>query len=414
MKLDTWRGAQRVTGQVCTRQRQEKQCQQWRQVELVSQVAAVTALRMQPFLRVHTFFCTRNFLGKEQRCTQRGGLSSPTSNLMLLAATRSVARQLRTSKHALQHHARQSSPYSAAAAGLPFATVDAFAAGANAPVPYTGNPAAVCLLPISAKPIHGPDARQFDDWMRSVAMEANYSETAFLRPTGVPNEFELRWWTPTIEVDLCGHATIASSHSLWNVFGAANPAQTLRFQTLSGEVAARRSGHNAPILLDFPEQKWHEDVARDHPDFVTAVKGLGLSPHQILAAKRNRIDVLLQLDSAQTLESLPQIVDFATLARVQQCRVLIVTALEDSESARAGNSEHRSDFVSRFFAPAFGVDEDPVCGSAHCFLGPYVKEPAAMWHTQQAHGNPGGSVAVQNFLLVLLEITLLAVCEPCA
>lgn len=331
--------------------------------------------------KVHIFFWRHRILARG--CFVSHGVAcraqyDPSS--MLSAATRSAARQLRKSRCSLQHHhnQQQTSSYSAAAAaGLPFATVDAFAAGADTAIPYTGNPAAVCLLPISAKPIHGPDARQFDAWMRSVAMEANYSETAFLRPTGVPNEFELRWWTPTVEVDLCGHATIASSHSLWNVFGVANPAQALRFQTLSGELAARRSGHDDPIVLDFPEQRWHEDVARDHSDFVTAVKGLGLSPDQIVAAKRNRIDVLLQLDSARTLESLPQFVDFATLARVEKCRVLIVTALEDSESVVGVEEEeedgnHRSDFVSRFFAPAFGVDEDPVCGSAHCFLGPYV------------------------------------------
>ena len=131
---------------------------------------------------------------------------------------------------------------------------------------YSGNPAAVCLLPTVAKPIHGKHAREYDEWMERVADEMQLSETAFVRPTGVANEFEIRWWTPTVEVDLCGHATIASSHAIYSLFGAANPCKPLRFLSLSGELQAtmspdkstRADGAPNVIMLDFPNEAVRE------------------------------------------------------------------------------------------------------------------------------------------------------------
>mgnify|MGYP000356441429 CR=1 FL=1 len=243
-------------------------------------------------------------------------------------------------------------------APVPIATVDAFATDY-----YSGNPAAVCLLPSNAKPLHGPDAREFDDWMRSVAEEMKLSETAFLRPMkGDNNNFELRWWTPTVEVDLCGHATMASSHALLSVFGAATPTQDITFHTLSGELLARRLNEDE-IEMDFPEEGSHGKVDLDHEHIALVAQGLGIEQHQIVAAERNRMDLLVELDSEATLSSIPWYPDFGVLAQTEN-RVLIVTA-------KSEDSDGDFDIATRFFAPAFGVNEDPVCGSAHCFLGPY-------------------------------------------
>lgn len=201
--------------------------------------------------------------------------------------------------------------------------------------PFAGNPAAVCLLTD-----HWPD----DRWMQSVAAEMNLAETAFAwrRPDGV---FSLRWMTPKVEVDLCGHATLATAHVLWQT-GAADSGEVIRFDTRSGILAAAR--RDGGIELDFPAKP--AEPADPPPGLLEAV---GVVPRFV---GRNQFDYLLELGSASELRTLRP--DFRRLAAVD-CRGVIATARSD---------DRNFDFLSRFFAPAVGIDEDPVTGSAHCCL----------------------------------------------
>jgi PhzF family phenazine biosynthesis protein len=201
---------------------------------------------------------------------------------------------------------------------------------------FAGNPAAVCILPVPA-----PEA-----WMRNVAREMNLSETAFL----VPKEegFHLRWFTPTVEVELCGHATLASAHILWET-GVLGRDKQARFHTLSGLLTAERQGDW--IELDFPAKP--EEPATPWDELVT---GLGITPRYV---GKSQFDYLVEADSEQTVRNLDP--DFTLLKRTK-ARGVIVTA-------RAEGGEF--DFVSRFLAPGAGIDEDPVTGSAHCVLGPF-------------------------------------------
>ncbi len=215
---------------------------------------------------------------------------------------------------------------------LTITQVDAFTSE-----PFGGNPAAVCVLPAPA------DAA----WMQRVAREMNLSETAFLvrRETG---EFDLRWFTPAIEVDLCGHATLASAHVLWEERHLPQDA-TAVFHTRSGRLsAALRDGW---IEMDFPSEP---DEPASAPDGLAAA--LGAEPAYL---GRNRFDYLVEVDAQATVEQLTP--DFTRLAEIDT-RGIIVTARADADGI---------DFVSRFFAPRTGIDEDPVTGSAHCCLGPY-------------------------------------------
>lgn len=215
--------------------------------------------------------------------------------------------------------------------GLPMFHVDAFA-----DKPFGGNPAAVCLL---AEP-------RDDRWLQCVAGEMNLSETAFLLPA--KDVYDLRWFTPQSEVDLCGHATLASAHVLWQE-GLARPGSTIRFSTRSGILKAVRSGEY--IELDFPLEADEPVEAPDH-----LLPALGVSAKYV---GKNRFDYLVEVESEDALRKASP--DFRLLATVP-CRGIIVTSR---------SSNPRFDFMSRFFAPALGVDEDPVCGSAHCCLGPY-------------------------------------------
>ena len=215
-----------------------------------------------------------------------------------------------------------------------FTQVDAFTDR-----PYAGNPAAVCVLPAAR------DAR----WMQLVAREMNLAETAFLvrRPDG----FDLRWFTPGLEVDLCGHATLASAHALWED-GHLDVADTARFHTRSGLLtASRREG---VIWLDFPRTPALPTPA---PDGLADM--LGAIPRWV---GRSPFDWLVELDSDSTVRGLDP--ELSRLGRLD-ARGVIVTA-------RAADGRH--DFVSRFFAPAAGVPEDPVTGSAHCALAPFWAE----------------------------------------
>jgi predicted PhzF superfamily epimerase YddE/YHI9 len=220
-----------------------------------------------------------------------------------------------------------------AAVRIPLYLVDAFAAG-----PFTGNPAAVCLL--SAWPA--------DAWLQNLAAELKQSETAFLVPRD--ELFELRWFTPAVEVDLCGHATLASALVLWHA-GLAQPSEPIRFSTRSGILVARERA--ASIELDFPLEPLEPC---DAPPGLLAA--LGARPTYV---GRSRFDLFVEVAAEAELRALAP--DFRSLAAVD-CRGVIVTA----RSARG-----EFDFVSRFFAPASGIDEDPVTGSAHCAL-------AFHWH----------------------------------
>ena len=201
---------------------------------------------------------------------------------------------------------------------------------------FGGNPAAVCLL---------TEPRD-DGWMQSVGREMNLSETAFLlrREDG----FSLRWFTPAVEVDLCGHATLASAHALWEE-GVAPTGELLRFHTRSGMLTARRRGDL--IELDLPATP---EAPCDAPDGLA--EALGVTP---LYLGRSAFDYLVLLADAEAVRKIAP--DFGLLKRVS-ARGVIVTAPSD---------DARYDFVSRFFAPAAGIDEDPVTGSAHCCLAPF-------------------------------------------
>jgi PhzF family phenazine biosynthesis protein len=213
----------------------------------------------------------------------------------------------------------------------PIFIVDAFAER-----PFAGNPAAVCPL----------DRPADDGWMQHVAAEMNLSETAFLVPEA--DCYRLRWFTPAVEVDLCGHATLASAHVLWET-GRLAATAAARFRTKSGLLTATRDGED--IVLDFPA------VAVEPCDAPAGlVEALTVEP---LAVGRNRMDLLVELPSESGVRGVRP--DFGRLATVPVRGVIVTAPSEDPAY----------DFVSRFFAPASGVPEDPVTGSAHCALGPY-------------------------------------------
>lgn len=203
--------------------------------------------------------------------------------------------------------------------------------------PFAGNPAAVCILSTPADPA----------WMLNVAREMNLAETAFLVRQN--DGYDLRWFTPEVEIDLCGHATLASAHVLWEE-GHLTPNTQARFHTRSGLLTADRNG--SWIELDFPATP--AAPASPPPGLIEA---LGAKPTFV---GRSRFDYLVELENEAAVRRLTP--DLGALSRVE-ARGVIVTSRADA------NSEY--DFVSRFFAPQSGVPEDPVTGSAHCALMPY-------------------------------------------
>jgi predicted PhzF superfamily epimerase YddE/YHI9 len=213
----------------------------------------------------------------------------------------------------------------------PLFIIDAFAAK-----PFGGNPAAVCLL----------DGDRDAGWMQALAIEMNLSETAYVRP--VDGGFGLRWFTPALEVDLCGHATLASAHVLWES-GRLPKDKPARFLSRSGWLIASRRGEE--IEMDFPAKP---AVQADPPPELAKALGAKLK-----WAGGNKMDWLVEVDSAAALHAIKP--DFALLNTVP-VRGVIVTSVSDKPEF---------DFLSRFFAPAAGVLEDPVTGSAHCCLAPY-------------------------------------------
>jgi PhzF family phenazine biosynthesis protein len=220
--------------------------------------------------------------------------------------------------------------------------------------PFTGNPAAVCILPSPRR----------DPFLQAVAREMNLSETAFLtrRDDG---DWGLRWFTPTTEVELCGHATLSSAHVLWQD-GHAAADETLRFHTLSGVLTARR-GEGGWIEMDFPSMP-----AKKMGVLPGLADALGENPVWVGG---NGTDLLVELASETAVRQ--RCPDVSALRRLP-ARGVIVTAVADAApqgNVADGNGHPRPaveyHFVSRFFAPSVGVDEDPVTGSAHCCLGPY-------------------------------------------
>lgn len=212
------------------------------------------------------------------------------------------------------------------------ATVDAFTA-----VPFRGNPAAVCLLPAFL-----PDHR-----LQEIAAEMNLSETAFLVKQA-PLVYDLRWFTPMSEVDLCGHATLACAHML-REYGEARPEETITFRTCSGELRAtyREDG----IELDFPM------LPGTATPITEALRGcLGVP---IRAAEHNGSNLLVEVKNFHALTHCRP--NLAAIAALDAQGLIVTTA------SGCGNY----DFASRYFAPQLGIAEDPVCGSAHCMLAPY-------------------------------------------
>jgi PhzF family phenazine biosynthesis protein len=208
--------------------------------------------------------------------------------------------------------------------------VDAFASRA-----FGGNPAAVCPL----------EEWLPDDLLQAIAEENNLSETAFFVPSG--KGFELRWFTPIREVDLCGHATLATAHVLFERLGYDGPV--LSFQTRSGELLVRR--HKDLLEMDFPSLP-------PEPCAIPGelINGLGQTPVEVQAAD----DYLVVFDNEDAVRAIRP--DFVLLGQLD-LRGVIITATGDEV-----------DFVSRFFAPGYGIPEDPVTGSAHCTLTPYWAE----------------------------------------
>jgi PhzF family phenazine biosynthesis protein len=217
--------------------------------------------------------------------------------------------------------------------GAPLFVVDAFTE-----TTFGGNPAAVCLLDVAA------DAT----WMQAVAAEMNLSETAFVVPAGAA--FGLRWFTPRVEVPLCGHATLASAHVLWDGWLPLDvPA---RFQTASGVLTCTRAGD--VIEMDLPA-----DAPQPIPVPEPLAGALGIAASEIVETAQNAVGKLVAVTDAATVRALQP--DFGLIARLDAAGV-IVTARSDEPGV---------DFVSRYFAPAVGIDEDPVTGAAHCALAPF-------------------------------------------
>ncbi len=226
--------------------------------------------------------------------------------------------------------------------------------------PFAGNPAAICILPQPG------DAQ----WMQSVATEMNLSETAFLYKQ--EDGFSLRWFTPAVEVDLCGHATLASAHILWEI-GHLQANQQARFFTRSGLLTAERKGDW--IEMDFPAKLAEQTDAP--PNLLQA---LGISAQQIQYIGKNVFDYLLEVASEDIVRSLQP--DFTLLSTVQARGVMI--------TSRASTPGY--DFVSRFFAPQVGVNEDPVTGSAHSCLTPYWSQMLGKQEMVAFQASPRGGI----------------------
>ena len=218
--------------------------------------------------------------------------------------------------------------------GLTIFQVDAFTS-----TPFAGNPAAVCML----------DTLPEDGWMQKLAREMNLSETAFL--VRQEDGFNLRWFTPKVEVNLCGHATLASAHILWTE-GHLAPDQEARFHTRSGLLTAKQE--DGWIIMNFPV-----DNARDikiRPELIKALNA------PICEVYEGTVGYIVEVNSEEVVRAVQPNVE---ILKTLPAKGLVVTS-------PANGTEY--DFVSRFFAPALGIIEDPVTGAAHCALGPFWRD----------------------------------------
>ena len=236
--------------------------------------------------------------------------------------------------------------------GLAIVQVDAFT-----DTPFAGNPAAVCILP----------APRDERWMQNVAREMNLSETAFLHREN--DAYRLRWFTPTVEVALCGHATLASAHVLWDG-GHLAPSTPARFQTKSGLLTAERRG--AWIELDFPAT-----VAAPAEPPPGLLEALHVRP---TAVGLSRFDYLVEVDNEDIVRRLDP--DFTALGRLGVRGVMVT-----SRASTPG-----FDFVSRFFAPGSGINEDPATGSSHCTLAPHWSQRLGKTEMLAYQASPRGGV----------------------
>jgi PhzF family phenazine biosynthesis protein len=239
--------------------------------------------------------------------------------------------------------------------GVSIACVDAFTDR-----PFAGNPAAVCLL----------DGPRDPEWMQQIAFEMNLAETAFVVPAA--SGFGLRWFTPAVEIDLCGHATLASAHTLWTD-GVVPKTDAIAFHTRSGILGASLRGEM--IELDFPSEP-----AIEVPAPAGLQEALGVP---LLWTGRNRMDYIVEIPGERELRGIvPNLGEIAKL----DARGLIVTCRAEGT---------RYDFLSRFFAPQSGIAEDPVTGSAHCCLGPFWADRLNRRELTGFQASPrGGSVRV--------------------
>lgn len=215
----------------------------------------------------------------------------------------------------------------------PIVQVDAFTNN-----PFAGNPAAVCVS----------DAPLDDSLMQQIATEMNLSETAFLYPLKENGNYNLRWFTPTAEIALCGHATLASAHVLWSEGYLATDI-TARFQTKSGELSVSQYGEL--LRMDFPAQPVHD--APLSPSLVAA-----MNHADIVHGACNDVNYLVELRSPQAVANLTP--DLDKLAKLPYQGVIVTSV-----------GAEPYDFISRYFVPAMGIPEDPVTGASHCSLGPY-------------------------------------------
>ncbi|MDO8413689.1 MAG: PhzF family phenazine biosynthesis isomerase [Gallionellaceae bacterium] len=212
---------------------------------------------------------------------------------------------------------------------------------------FSGNPAAVCLL-------HGPAP---ESWMQALATEMNLSETAFCYPLASARHYNLRWFTPKLEVDLCGHATLAATLALREE-GVVKTGDTVHFMTRSGELRAMLS--DSGITLDFPAI-----AVTPAPCPEGLMQALGLKSTPLYSAMAGP-DRLLLIDAQEITRLTP---DFAALIPYAKRGIIVTAMVGKDDKAWPG-----ADFVSRCFGPAAGINEDPVTGSVHCALGPFWKE----------------------------------------
>jgi PhzF family phenazine biosynthesis protein len=254
----------------------------------------------------------------------------------------------------------------------PIYIVDAFT-----DTPFRGNPAAVVLL----EPEDGPAS---DSYMQSVAAEMNLSETAFVSfdPHLGPNHFGLRWFTPVREVDLCGHATLASAQVLYDA-AKVDLHTPILFDTASGQLRAAPDARYGGFTLDFPATP-PEVVDQVPPGLLPALR-LDGGQDGVKFVGRSTFDWFVEVARPDIVRGLAP--DFEALKRIET-RGAIVSA--------AGDGDTGADVVSRCFYPAYGIDEDPVTGSAHCCIGPYFVRTLGK-ATLQCHqaSRRGGSMKVR-------------------